>query len=314
MGPCVEVQTGSHIHSQGREKPRQAKGWFFLLFLCVFVFYIIYTMSRSGIILSEEDVQELYRLIISWLDQGEDFGRHLRQLAHELESVNEKCNVGRAVGNTVSVLGGLATIGAGVATFLSAGAASLLGLAGFCGAVGSTVTLTSDLIESWLEQGTLEKAKKISEEYKRLGEEIDEQIGKITGVSGLAVADDKVIECILQAIAKKNEIPWLEVAEIAEEWVMLMKGGLQAAAVLKTSWSKGSQDVLSGLHILKLTLPDATEYYKRAINNNSVTGPSEELKNAADELLRSTQKIRAALNEIEKKMIKIWHRKYFYFS
>lgn len=163
----------------------------------------------------------MYKLIISWLDQREDFGNQLKQLAYDLESVNEKCNVGRAVGNTTIVVGGATMIAAGVATFFSGGlAAPLLTVAAGCGATGSTVTLVSKAIESWLESKSLKKAKQISEDNKKLGEKIERRIKEIAGQirdsSGLAVADDYVVECILRAIAKKIGIPWRDIIAVAK--------------------------------------------------------------------------------------------------
>ena len=54
-----------------------------------------------------------------------------------------------------------------------------------------------------------------------------------------------------------------------------------------------------GVFTVALTLPDTIDNYKRAIKNNNVTGPSEELRKAADKLRSSTQAFKAALEEIE---------------
>ncbi|XP_044187860.1 uncharacterized protein LOC122967334 [Thunnus albacares] len=283
--------------------------------------------------MSAED--QLYELIISWLDQREDFSRHLRELANDLESVNEKCNAGRMVGNSVTVLGGITMIGAGVATFLSAGAAApLLGLAGAYTAVGSTVTLTSKLIEWWLERGTLEKAKKVSEDNKKLGEKIQrrikEQIEEIRNSSDICATDNDVIECILRAIAKRNGIPWMEVIGVAKNLAPYIQNLMISIGVIQASQGgfnletfirdqaagfarqttidalivagKGAVRVGGGIFTVALTLPNTIDNYKRAIEKNNVTGPSEELKKAADVLKTSTQNFREALNEIERKM------------
>ncbi|CAK6983768.1 uncharacterized protein LOC122967334, partial [Scomber scombrus] len=292
------------------------------------------TTLTPGLIMSAED--QLYEFIISWLDQRLDFSDGLRELAGELESVNEKCNAGRAVGNTTTVIGGLAVIGGGIATICSGGlAAPLLAVGGAYGAIGSTVTLTSKLIEWWLEKGTLKKAQKISEDNKKLGEKIQRRLTEMTKEirkgPNLAVTDDYVIECILRAIAKRHKIPWMEVVGVAKivlvPAILKLKEALQTAGVLGRSQGpgylenfireqaagvvrqatldtlkrvgKGALQVGGGVFTVALTLPDTIDNYKRAIKNNSVTGPSEELRKAADELKSSTQTFKAALKEIE---------------
>ncbi|CAK6978910.1 uncharacterized protein LOC122967334 [Scomber scombrus] len=279
------------------------------------------TTLTPGLIMSAED--QLFELIISWLDQRLDFSDGLRELAGELESVNEKCNAGRAVGNTTTVIGGLAVIGGGIATICSGGlAAPLLAVGGAYGAIGSTVTLTSKLIEWWLEKGTLKKAQKISEDNNKLGEKIQSRLTEMTKEirkgSNLAVTDDYVIECILRAIAKRHKIPWMEVVGVAKivlvPAILKLREALQTAGVLGRSkgpglldikalikneaagvarkatldtlitFGKGAVQVGGGVFTVALTLPDTIDNYKRAIKNNSVTGPSEELRKAADEL------------------------------
>ena len=216
---------------------------------------------------------QLYELIFSWLDQRLDFSDGLRELAGELESVNKKCNAGCAVGNTTTVLGGLAMIGGGIATIFTAGAAApLLAVGGVYGAIGSTVTVTSKLIEWWIEKGTLKKAQKISEDNKKLGEKIQRHLAELTEEisksSDQSVTDDYVIECILRAIAKRHKIPWREVVVLATivlvPAIIKLKEALQTAGVLGVS--KGS-----GFDIKALIKNEAAGFARKATVDALIT-------------------------------------------
>ncbi|XP_029913853.1 uncharacterized protein LOC115363725 [Myripristis murdjan] len=139
--------------------------------------------------------EKLYDYIISWLDLSQEYADHLRKSAGKLEAINEGCNAGRAVGNTVSVVGGVVMVGAGIATLCSAGAAApLLEVAGAYGLTGSAITYTSKGIEWFLERDILQDAKKISEEHKERGEKIQkcmqEMMQENMGGSGPPVGGD----------------------------------------------------------------------------------------------------------------------------
>ncbi|XP_073343596.1 uncharacterized protein [Pagrus major] len=124
---------------------------------------------------------ELLELMFSWIKERECCAEQLRKLARELESLREKCNAAECVGSVVSVVGAASLIGAGVATFFTAGAAApLLAVAGgvYTG-VGVTVSVGTKITEHFLSSDTLKEAQEIEKKSNKIAEKIQKRFEQL---------------------------------------------------------------------------------------------------------------------------------------
>lgn len=124
---------------------------------------------------------ELLELMFSWIEERECCAEQLRKLAQELESLREKCNAVECVGSVASVVGAASMIGAGVATFFTAGAAApLLAVAGgvYTG-LGVTVSVATKITEHFLSSDTLKEAQQIEENSNNIARKIQKQFEQL---------------------------------------------------------------------------------------------------------------------------------------
>ncbi|KAK2915778.1 hypothetical protein Q8A67_000152 [Cirrhinus molitorella] len=122
---------------------------------------------------------KLLELIFCWIEEKEHVADNLRKLAKKLESLREKCNASECVGSTVTMVGAVGLIGAGVATFFTGGAASpLVALASAYTGIGSTISLTTKIIEKQCSK-TMEKVKDIEKKSNEIAKEIHQLFQKL---------------------------------------------------------------------------------------------------------------------------------------
>ncbi|KAI3360242.1 hypothetical protein L3Q82_014557 [Scortum barcoo] len=156
---------------------------------------------------------QLLKKMFSWIEQRENCAEQLRKLAQELETLRKKCNASECVGSSVSVVGAVCLIGAGVATFCTGGAAApLLGVAGAVySGVGAAISVVTKITEHFSSSDTMKEAKRIEEESNEIAEEIQELFKKLKAerkkVSPNADADDldrHVTAELLGAMARRS--------------------------------------------------------------------------------------------------------------
>lgn len=155
---------------------------------------------------------ELLELMYLWMKKGKLCARELRHLAKELESLRKKCNVAETAGNTVAVAGCLTTIGAGVAIFLTGGAAApVVGLiAAASSIVGTGVTVASKITEHFSSSSKLKNVQEIDKDCRRIGEKIKRLHEKLKSESPDHQDPDEqekhVVYEFLKAFAKHKEL------------------------------------------------------------------------------------------------------------
>jgi hypothetical protein len=148
---------------------------------------------------------QLLNKIQAWLEKKENCAKNLWKLVKELEDLRQICNAGECVGDTVSVIGAACLLGGMVATFCTAGAAApLLGGLGvaYLG-TGTTISLTTKLIEHFVSGSSMEDAKKAAKESEIIEEEILELIEKLKmeRVNPMQDASEYIAMCIFEAMS-----------------------------------------------------------------------------------------------------------------
>ena len=114
------------------------------------------------------DLKELQEKTEKMNSHGKKTIQSFRAAAKKLDGVWKDCKISHAVGTSFGMLGGLLTIGGGIATMLTAGGATPLLVAGLCvGGAGATTNLGTAIVE------TLINSAEIKEAEKHLGETID---------------------------------------------------------------------------------------------------------------------------------------------
>ena len=108
-----------------------------------------------------KDLKEFQGMAKAIITKGRDTARSFRQAADTLDKLWKAANEGHAAGTSVSIVGGLLTIGGGVATLLSAGAATPLLLLGMgAGFAGAGVNVVASYIEASINSEEIKKAEK----------------------------------------------------------------------------------------------------------------------------------------------------------
>lgn len=106
-------------------------------------------------------LREIQRMSKKINRKGRETARSFREAANILDELWKATNKGRAVGTSVCIVGGLLTIGGGVATVMTAGAASPLLLFGMtAGFTGGGVNLVASYMEASVNSVQIKKAEK----------------------------------------------------------------------------------------------------------------------------------------------------------
>lgn len=94
-------------------------------------------------------------------EMGRDTARSFRQAADTLDVLWKTVGKGHAVGTSIGIVGGLLTLGGGIATIMSAGAASPLLLSGMVtGFTGAGINVVSSYIVAAMNSEQIQKAEK----------------------------------------------------------------------------------------------------------------------------------------------------------
>lgn len=118
----------------------------------------------------------LLELMYSWMEQRENCAEKLKDLARELESLREKCNISECAGSSVSVVGAACLLGAGAATLFTGGAAApLLGVIGAVySGVGATISVVTKITEHFLSSNTMKEALEVDKKSSKIGEKMQQ--------------------------------------------------------------------------------------------------------------------------------------------
>ena len=138
--------------------------------------------NRSS--LSTAQNQELEEELKGFATKVEDMNlakqkaiEHLYGTADYLDKVWRDCKIASITGNSAGILGGLLTIGGGIATVLTAGAASPLLIVGISlGAAGAGTNLGTAATEAAINSAKLQEAEKALQGADELTKKVKEQI------------------------------------------------------------------------------------------------------------------------------------------
>lgn len=109
--------------------------------------------------------------------------KRLRGLADDLDKVRSDCQRVSAVGTGVGILGGVLTIGGGVATIMTAGAAAPLLVAGTAlGATAACTNLGTSAVEAILNSNITKKAERAVEKANSAMQKVKNQINELRKV------------------------------------------------------------------------------------------------------------------------------------
>lgn len=97
----------------------------------------------------EKDLKELQQKTNKMICKAKGTAKSLRRAADKLDEVWKDCKIAHATGSSVGIVGGLLTIGGGIATICTAGAATPLLLLGMgVGAAGAGTNLVTSIVEA----------------------------------------------------------------------------------------------------------------------------------------------------------------------
>lgn len=132
--------------------------------------------------------------------------RSLREAANRLDDVWRDCKTAHAVGTSAGIVGGILSIGGGIAAILTAGAATPLFVAGLCvGGAGATTNLGTAIAEGLINSDEIKKAE------KHLGETVDSvnEVNRIVQTD--FIVKDRVRLIYIYYLAKTLKLgsPWV---------------------------------------------------------------------------------------------------------
>lgn len=153
--------------------------------------------------LSQEDIQQLVNQVQDVADKVnemnlriENTAKHLRDVANQLDNIWKDCRIASAAGLGASTVGSFLSILGGIATIMTAGAASPLLVAGVSmGAAGTLTNLGTLVVEAFLNSPILKEAEEAVQEANRA-------INKVKMViTGLRVAKSQIHLVFLSGLA-----------------------------------------------------------------------------------------------------------------
>ena len=165
------------------------------------------------------DLRELQEKTDKMNSHAKETIESLRAAAKKLDDVWKDCKISHAVGTSVGILGGLLTIGGGIATALTAGAATPLLIAGLCvGGAGAATNLGTAIVEAVINSAEIKEAE------KHLGETIDSvnEVNRI--VQGVLMIKERSRLIYIYYLAKTLELGSPEVLKILRELVFFSAG------------------------------------------------------------------------------------------
>ena len=118
-------------------------------------------MSEAEKQQAKEDLEELQGKTKILTFKVHDTVKSLRIAADKLDEVWKDCKIAHAAGSATGIVGGLLTIGGGIATILTLGAATPLFLAGIAvGVAGAGTNLGTSIVEGAINATEIKKAEK----------------------------------------------------------------------------------------------------------------------------------------------------------
>ena len=113
------------------------------------------------------DLKELQEKTERMNSNAKETAESLRTAAKKLDNVWRDCKTAHAVGTSFGIVGGLLSIGGGIATLMTAGTATPLLVAGLSlGGAGATTNIGAAAVESHITQL---KSKRQKNNWRRLG-------------------------------------------------------------------------------------------------------------------------------------------------
>ena len=107
------------------------------------------------------DLTELQKETEETISNAKEIIRSLRTVAKKLDGVWRNCKISHAVGISVGIVGGLLSIGGGIATLMTAGAASPLLVAGLLiGGTGAAANVGTAIVEALINSAEVKEAEK----------------------------------------------------------------------------------------------------------------------------------------------------------
>ena len=181
---------------------------------------------RSINLLSEDEKQQDRKDLKELEEKTEEMNskakktvRSLRVAANKLDNVWRDCKTAHAVGTSSGIVGGLLTIGGGVATLMTAGAATPLLVAGMSfGIAGATTNLGTSVIEAAINSAEIREAQKL------LGETLDSinEVNRI--VRNVLVMKESTRLLYIYCLAKTLKLTSPVVKRILREMVFYSLG------------------------------------------------------------------------------------------
>ncbi|PFX20552.1 Apolipoprotein L3 [Stylophora pistillata] len=143
----------------------------------------------------------------------------LRAAAKKLDDVWRDCKTAHAVGTSVGIVGGILSIGGGIAAILTAGVATPLSIAGLCvGGAGATTNLGTAIVEGLINSAEIKKAEK----------HLDETIESVNEVNRIVqtvlIAKERVRLIYIYYLAKSLKLGSPVVMMILRELVFFSSG------------------------------------------------------------------------------------------
>ncbi|KAK3520935.1 hypothetical protein QTP86_002084 [Hemibagrus guttatus] len=255
----------------------------------------------------DEQCDELLGLI----EKQEQFADHLMDLATKLEEMTKTMTKVQVLGNTATVVGSVALVGVGIATYFTVVLAPLLvKTVGVVASLGTATSLTCTILELWKSNEAMKNAEKTSNEIK----EIWKKVGESQDLKGLPSDEvgSKITATILKAVVKttmkkaakkgtkfavKKGVKYAAANGVKSASLLVTNEGTSVA--LKTML-KGTGKVAGGAFGLVFTLPDMIENCEKLYKDKHETDASSYLRKTANEIRDAVKQLKKRLNELEK--------------
>ena len=159
------------------------------------------------------DLKELQEKTEKMNNNMKKTAKSLRAVAKKLDDVWRDCKVAHAVGTGLGMVGGILSIGGGIAAIGTAGAATPLLIAGLSlGGAGATTNLGTAIVECLINSAEIKKAQ------KHLGETLD-SVNEVTTIQKVLIAKEKVRLIYIYYLAKTLNLVSRDVMKILRELV-----------------------------------------------------------------------------------------------
>ena len=200
-----------------------------------------------------KDLKELLLKTREVMSKAKDTVHSHRVAADKLDKVWKNSIIARACGTSCGIMGGILTIGGGVATILTAGAATPLVLAGVAsGVTGAGTTLGTSIAEACINSSEITKAEKDLKETLDSVKEVNNIVQvwllnkekrRLMYICYLADQTLKSSDPAVIDILRKVVVPSLAISATQVELAMLGALGSAAAQAVTTAVARGGIDV-----------------------------------------------------------------------